>query len=251
LRDLTELVKTASRIIPRFNDDHLPLYPLIDAVFASHAAGDHKRAVKAQCHVAIEHYAAIIHLVGAKMGLAAYGLTRNLFEVVLGTLYLAHDSNHYDDFLRFGTKIHYELVRDTDPSVAVLHAWVPDELDVRKNDYDALVAHFGKANNWSKKSVRDLAPLVGFGQLYRTYYKAASSIAHGNSFILLKRLNFHSWEIEVNRKSWDDYSELAGCFAYLTVANLFVGVDEILHLGYDYERKALTDYIQGHPQFKI
>ena len=43
-------------------------------------------------------------LLGAKMGLAAYGLTRNLFEAVLGTLYLTQDENRYDDFLRFGTR---------------------------------------------------------------------------------------------------------------------------------------------------
>jgi hypothetical protein len=69
LRDLTELVTKASAVIPRFKDDHAPLYPLMEAVFGSHAAGDHKRAVKAQCHVAIEHYAAVVHLVGAKWDL--------------------------------------------------------------------------------------------------------------------------------------------------------------------------------------
>lgn len=251
MRHLEPFVEAASKYVSGFREDHVPLYPLIEAVFRSHAAGDHKRAVKAQCKVALEQYAAVLHLVSADMGLPAHGLCRNLFEGVLSALYLARDENRYDDFLRFGTKIHYELVRNVDPRVAALHSWVPEELAVRKIDYDSLSAHFGKSNNWSKKSVADLTPIVGYEQLYKTFYKEASSIAHGNSFVLLKRNHFHSWEIEANEESWQKYTELAGRFSYLTIAYLFTDVDETLGFGHTEECQRLKDHIARHHEYAL
>lgn len=251
MRDLEPFVHAASKYICGFVEDHAQLYPLIEDVFRSHSATDHKRAVKAQCKVALEQYAAVLHLVAADLGLPAHGLCRNLFEVMLSTLYLARDESRYDDFLRFGTKIHYELVRNVDSRVAALHSWVPEELDVRKLDYDGLVAHFGKSNNWSKKSVADLAPIIGYEQLYKTFYKESSSIAHGNSFVLLKRNHFHAWEIQAEEKTWHKYTELAGRFSYLTVAHLFVDVDETLGFGHTEDCHQLKDHIARHHEYAL
>jgi len=211
---------------------------------------EHPRAVLAQCEVAIEHYRGILALVSQKLGLPAESLARNLFELSICTIYLAKHPELLDDFIDFGTNIHYEVLAAMSPALLARDKSLLNELEMREFEHDRMVAYFGK-KSWHRRSVRELADDTGFGPLYRTFYKVSSSIAHGDSFILLRRRHLRWWTSEVNRKRWASYVETSARFAYLLMATLFEQVNLVLALGHDQPMHEMETYIATHPEYEI
>jgi len=223
---------------------------LVTAVLSHWLTSDHKRAVLAQCNVAIEHYRGILVLVRQKLGLPAEGLARNLFELAITTIYLAKHEELLDDFTDYGTKIHYDVLSATLPKLLAQNKSLVYELQLRKREHQQLDVHFG-AKSWHRRRIREIAEETGFAPLYKTFYKAASSIAHGDSFILIRRRHLRLWTLEINPEQWDAYIEVAARFSYLMMANLFEQVNVSLQLGHDQEMIALQAYIKTHPEYEI
>lgn len=250
MRDLAPYVASAATELDGFVEDNVPLLDLLRKVSATRVLPDYQKVVLAQCEIAVENYAAILTLVADRFGVPAFGLCRNLFELAVVTVHLTRNPDSLKDFTQYAIKHHYELIRDTLPQFRKTNPWMEQDLDLRQLEYEALDKYFGP-RNWHGKQVRQLAEDADFGQLYLTFYKTASSFAHGDGFLLLRRRHFKAWDLAINKSMCDSYISLSGRFAYLMMASLFDEVNHSLNLGHDVEVKTLRDYVHAHPEYEV
>lgn len=173
----------------------------------------HTQVVVNQCRVAWEIFNSIHCLAAYDYGLGAINLCRNLFELVVGTIFLIENQDKLQDFIDYGKKIAYELAESMGADQEYLAAFK------RKADYDNLKKHFGR-NKWHGKSVRGLVEAVGMEKLYESFYKEASSIAHGDSYITLGYRD-GGWRFSKDVRSWSNYCEASLTFSFVLMANLY------------------------------
>ena len=69
----------------------------------------HTAVVVNQCRVAWETMNSIHCLAGYDYGLGAMGLCRNLFELVVGTIFLIENPSTLQDFIDYGKTVAYEV----------------------------------------------------------------------------------------------------------------------------------------------
>ena len=192
---------------------------------------DHAAVVINQCRVAWEILNSIHCLAGYDYGLAAMSLCRNLFELVAGTVFLIENPDSLQDFLDYGKTVAYELAEAIGADQGYLAAFK------QKADYDRLKKRFGR-EKWHRKSIKGLAEAVSMQKLYDSFYKEASSIAHGDSFVTL---GFHSgcWQLSKDVRSWTHYCETSLEFSFLLIANLYHRAVHKLKLPYVTETQAV------------
>lgn len=174
----------------------------------------HAQAVISQCHVAWETFNSIQCLIAYDYGLGAMSLCRNLFELVIGTVFLIDNPDKLQDFVDYGKIIAYELAEEMGADQKYLQALR------QKADYDTLKKRLGH-NKWhGQKTVKGLSELIGMKKLYQSFYKESSSIAHGDSYVTLgyKR---GDWRFSKDVRSWSKYREAALDFSFLSVAILY------------------------------
>jgi hypothetical protein len=173
----------------------------------------HITVVVNQCRVAWETMNSIHCLAGYDYGLGAMGLCRNLFELVVGTIFLIENPSTLQDFLDYGKIVAYEVSEALGADGKFLSAFK------LQADYDRLKKHFGR-EKWHRKRIKELVEAVGMQRLYGSFYKEASSIAHGDSFI---SLGFHGgrWQLSGDVHSWSHYCETSVIFSLLLMANLY------------------------------
>ncbi len=174
---------------------------------------DHTNLCVNQCRVAWELWNSVCCLAGYDYGLGAMGMCRNLFELVAGTIFLIEHPEKTYDFVDYGKKIAYELVKDMKASDEYLKAF--DSVA----DYESLRDRFGK-QGWHGTTVKGLVEEVGMGDLYKTFYKEASSIAHGDSFVTLRYKNA-TWQLTRGIDEWRPYVETALRFALTLMTLLY------------------------------
>jgi hypothetical protein len=173
----------------------------------------HTAAVVNQCRVAWETMNSIHCLAGYDYGLGAMGLCRNLFELVVGTIFLIENPSTLQDFIDFGKTVAYEVTEALGAESKFLSAFK------QQTDYDRLKKHFGR-EKWHRKNIKELVEAVGMQRLYGSFYKEASSIAHGDSFITL---GFHGgrWQLSGDVHRWSHYCETSVIFSLLLMVNLY------------------------------
>ncbi len=152
--------------------------------------------------------------------------------------------------MQYAIKIRYEMIEDSLPGLRKIHPWIEQELELGKSEYEVLNKEY-KKQNWHQKSVKDLAAQAGFEQLYRTFYKEASAIAHGDSFVLLRRRHFKSWDLAITPERFARYIEIAARFSYLMMATLFGLVTETFNLRSRELVEKMSSYIDKHPEYAI
>jgi hypothetical protein len=121
--------------------------------------------------------------------------------------------NKLSDFINYGKVVGYEIAEQSGADEKYLKAFR------QKADYDRLKKHFGQ-NKWHGKSVRRLAENAGMNQLYQSFYKEASSIAHVDSFVTLGYKK-GKWGFSKDVRSWSDYGDTALVFSFMTIAILY------------------------------
>jgi hypothetical protein len=170
-------------------------------------------AVINQCRVGWEVFSSIQCLVGYDYNLNAMILCRNLFELVIGTIFLIDNPSKLDDFINYGKVVSYEIVEQVGADEKYLEAFK------QKADYDRLKRHFGQSK-WHGKTIKGLAESAGMKQLYQSFYKEASSIAHVDSFVTLgyKR---GKWGFSKDVRAWSNYGDTALVFSFMTMAILY------------------------------
>jgi hypothetical protein len=175
--------------------------------------GDLAEAVLSQCRVGWEVLNSIQCLVGYDYSLNAMVLCRNLFELVIGTVFLIDNPDKLNDFINYGKVVGYEIAEHISADEKYLKAFR------QKADYDRLKKHFGQ-NKWHGKTVKRLAENAGMSQLYQSFYKEASSIAHVDSFVTLGYKK-EKWGFSKDVRAWSNYGDTALVFSFMTMAILY------------------------------
>jgi hypothetical protein len=164
------------------------------------------------------------------------GMCRNLFELVAGTIFLIEHPEKTYDFVDYGKKIAYELVKDMKANDEYLKAF--DSVA----DYESLRVRFGK-QGWHGTNIKGVVEAVGMGDLYKTFYKEASSIAHGDSFVTLRYKNA-TWQLTRGVDEWRPYVETALTFALTLMTLLYFTANTRLSLPYTAEAHELAKFMK-------
>jgi hypothetical protein len=147
---------------------------------------DLKKAVQGQVAVAAEHFGGILAASANGFGLPAEGATRNLFDLIVGTLYLIREPHLLVDFIEFGQLTFYRLMKNLSPELPQRQQALARDLAKYDAEIKQLEAKFKKRNFWHGRQIRQIAQAAGMECLYNIFYKPASGITHGSSYPILE-----------------------------------------------------------------
>jgi hypothetical protein len=209
--------------------DLRPAMEVFEQVISAPADTDLKKVVQAQVAIAAEHFGGILSNAANGFCLPAEASARNLYDLVIGTLYLMKNPHLLQDFLEFGQLTVYKLMQNLRPEQPQYQAAQARDLARHDSEIKRLEAKFGKRKFWHGRQVVQIAEAIGSGldQLYRTQYKTASAIGHGGAYPLLSRNENFEWVIGFQKENWERYEQESWRFAYLMLAPFFA---EVFHL---------------------
>jgi hypothetical protein len=164
-----------------------------------------RKAVQAQVAVAAEHFGGMLAASANGFGLPAEAAARNLFDLVVGTLYLMKNPHLLIDFIEFGKLTEYRLMKNLSPELPQYQQAQARDLARYSAEIKRLEAKFDKKNFWHGKQILQIAQASGMEPLYKTAYKTASGITHGSSYPILTRNEKLEWVIQFQRHQWDRY----------------------------------------------
>jgi uncharacterized protein DUF5677 len=212
-----------------------------EQVLNAPADSDLKRAVQAQVAVAIEHFGGMLAMSANGFGLPPEAAARNLFDLVVGTLYLMKNPHLLTDFIEFGQLTVYRLLQNLKPEDPGHQRAQARDLMTYGAEIKRLEAKFDKKNFWHGRQILQVAQAVGMEQLYRTHYKTTSGITHGSSYPILSRNKKLEWVIGFNRAMWDRYIKESVFFGYLMLGQFFVEIFRLFQISDTAQLDAMAD----------
>jgi hypothetical protein len=237
--ELPRFLPILEQMYPGAEREHIALMHVSNMITAAPAEDDFHKVLQCQTTVALEHYGGMLSLVSDKFGFPAEGVCRNLFEIVVGTVYLAKNPQKLTDFLDYGKFLRYRQVRASKPANPVFKQKQAAEIAQTDVEYTALQKRF-KGASWHKASVELMTKDAGMTNLYDVYYRRASSVAHGDAFNIY-HLTSKGWQIGIGWQKWDRAARTAMIFGYQLMVLLFERLNLELKLGYDHEIQILID----------
>ncbi len=220
--EIREYLRILQSRYPEYRDDAIILANIGMKINNSAPTDKQAEVMINQCRVAWEVFNSVHCLIAYDYGLGAMSLGRNLFELVLGTVFLADHPEKRQDFIDSGKIIAYELAEKMGADEKYLKAFK------EKSEYDKLEKKLGR-NKWHGTTVRGLAESLKLGPLYDSFYKESSSIAHGDSYATLGYKSGR-WQFSKDVRSWSKYCEVALTFSFLSMAILYHKVVHSLNL---------------------
>lgn len=179
---------------------------------------EHLKAVQAQVQVANQIYFAIFRMVADQNGLAAESLLRTLFDTAVNCVILAKHKDKLLDFIRNGQFTHLQLIRFTE----VVPERVKPLVAATEDDWKILSPEF-KSTEWHKLKTRDsFVEAECKPEMYDKYFRRASSYAHGEPFITVRRTDdtWKNWIVEARPENWK----------ILTIGAYGLACDMMLHM---------------------
>jgi hypothetical protein len=189
------------QMYPGTEREHVALMHVGNLITEAPAKDDFHNVLQCQTTVALEHYGGMLSLVSDNFGFPAEGICRNLFEIVVGTVYLAKHPQKLNDFLEYGKFKRYRQMRASQPTHPVLKQKQVAEIAQTDVEYAALQQRF-KRVSWHRVSVEVMTNDAGMTNLYNTYYRRASSVAHGDAFNIY-HFTSKGWQIGIAWHKWD------------------------------------------------
>jgi hypothetical protein len=229
--------------IPGFLKDLQPLMRATQQILAAPASDNLRKAVQAQVAVADQHFGGMLAASANGFGLPAEATARNLFDLVVGTLYLMRNPRLLDDFIEFGKLTFYRLMKNLSPES-------PQYQQSRLRDlakYDAeikrLEAKFKKKNSWHGRQTAQVAKDSGIHmeQLYKIVYKTASAITHGSSYPVLSRNKNLEWVIGFQKHQWDRYVKESLVLGYSMLTDFYNEVFRLFQIADSTNLNAMHD----------
>lgn len=213
-------------------NDLQPALDVIEQVLDAPTDTDLKKAVQAQVAVAAEHFGAILANAANGFGLPAEATARNLFDLIVGTLYLMKNPHLLPDFVEFGQLSVYRLMRNLKPEHPKYQQAQARDLARYDKEIRRLEAKFDKKNFWHGRQIIQIVHAIGgeLDQLYKTHYKTTSGITHGSSYPILSRNEKLEWVIGFKKEFWERYERESWMFAYVMLAPFLVEVFRVLEI---------------------
>jgi hypothetical protein len=192
-----------------------------------------RHTVLLQCAIGWHHYNAVVLLLANRFVIPSLVLSRTLFELVVGTLYLIKNPNLLPDFLDHGKLVFYESALAANVTEARL-APIKEECEKIRPRF----LQGKKKLQWHKSGIGVLAGSVGLMQAYKVFYQDASGATHADATKTLRYLS-RGWVQSL--RAFDDGKQASPvCYAsFMAVANLFLQVNKALDMGHDDEAKAV------------
>ncbi len=240
---LPEYIKFLQSRYPDFTNDAIIITNIGMKINSHRGADAHAETVTSQCRVAWETFNSIHCLIAYDYGLGALSLCRNLFELVVGTMFLIDNPSKLPDFIDYGKIIAYELAESIGADQEYLEAFK------QKADYASLKKRFGR-DKWHGKSVKALAEAAGMKALYESFYKEASSIAHGDCYVTLG-YERGQWRFSKDVRSWSSYCEVSLVFSYLLMATLYHKAVHSLKLPFVLDIQAVMGHLTKRGLVKL
>jgi hypothetical protein len=185
MMDLEDLAIIEKMVSPGFSKEYLFLAACV-AKFTHHKVEDEfLKTVQTRTVLSWETFEALLLLTAKGYYTSAFGLSRNLFESVIGTLYLLKHPEEVREFLDHGKVMCYEILRDQGAPERFLQR--------NRAEYERLAPKFRKKGKndvgfWFKRSIaRLLKDELGLNAY--PYYREASSVAHGDAYIGMSYTN--------------------------------------------------------------
>ena len=236
--ELPIFLKQLDEKFPGTLNDLQPGLRVIEQVIDAPADTDLKKAIQAQVEVASEHFGAILASAANGFGLPAEATARNLFDLVISTLYLMQNPHLLTDFIEFGQLTVYRLMKNLRPQDPQFQQAQARDIARYSAELKRLETKFDKKNFWHGRQVIQIAEAVGgqLDQLYRTHYKTTSAIIHGSSYPILSRNEKLEWVIGYKKEFWLRYEHESWKFGYIMLAPflaqvfLLFQIREISHL---------------------
>jgi len=235
---LPRFLPILEQMYPGTEREHVALMHVGNLITGAPAKDDFHKVLQCQTTVALEHYGGMLSLVSDKFGFPAEGIGRNLFEIVVGTVYLAKHPQKLNDFLDYGKYLRYRQIRASKTTNAAFQQKQTAEIAQTDVEYDALKKRFKKP--WHGSTVELMTKDAGMTNLYDVYYRRASSVAHGDAFNVY-HFTSKGWQIGIAWQKWDRAARTAMIFGYQLLVLLFERLNQHLMLGLDHEMQILTD----------
>jgi Family of unknown function (DUF5677) len=202
-----------------------------EQILAAPAGGTElTKAVQAQVAVAAEHFGGMLAASANGFGLPAEAAARNLFDLVVGTLYLMKNPHLIDDFIEFGQLTVYRLMKNLSPESSQYQQARARDLAKYDAEIRRLETKFDKKNFWHGRQILQIAQATDMESLYKTMYKTASGITHGSSYPILSRDEKLEWVIRFQRNEWDRYVKESPVFGYLMLGHFYTEVFRLFHI---------------------
>jgi Family of unknown function (DUF5677) len=236
---LPRFLPVLEQMYPGAERENVALMHVGNCITGMPAKDDFHRALQCQTTVALEHYGGMLSLVSDKLGFPAEGVCRNLFEVVVGAVYLAEHPQKLTNFLDYGKFLRYRQIRASKTTNPVFQQKQHAEIAQTDVEYAALQKRF-KKTPWHGASVEVMTKDAGMTNLYDVYYRRASSVAHGDAFNIY-HFTSKGWQIGIAWQKWDRAARTAMIFGYQLLVLLFERLNQQLKLRLDHEIQILTD----------
>ena len=186
---------------------HLKLVRLWNRIQKHTPMDDRQRVLQLQCQAMWDVVHSVRLLVEKNRGVAAFILCRSIFEYSAATDVLARSSDPQllTDYVDSGKLVIYEAGR----AMGADSAW----LAAQQKEYDSIKNRIGKKKWHGGRTIEDLINKSQHGQvlqpgesgLYKTFYKEASSLSHGDSYVFLSHTPKNGWQLafdSTDRAAW-------------------------------------------------
>ncbi len=211
-------------------DDLQPSMKTTEQILAVPASTELAKAVQAQVAVAAEHYGGILAASANGFGLPSEAAARNLFDLVVGTIYLMKNPQSLVDFIEFGQLTVYRLMKSLSPESAEHQQAQARDLAKYDAEMKRLEVKFDRRNFWHGRQILQIAQTVGMEQLYKIEYKTASGIIHGSSYPILSRNEKLEWVVAFQKHRWDRYVKESPIFGYLMLGIFYTEVFRLFQI---------------------
>jgi len=201
-----------------------------EQILAAPAGTELTKAVQAQVAVAAEHFGGMLAASANGFGLPAEAAARNLFDLVVGTLYLTKHPHLIVDFIEFGQLTVYRLMKNLSPESPQYQQTRVRDLAKYDGEIRRLETKFDKKNFWHGRQIVQIAQAIDMEPLYKTAYKTASGITHGSSYPILSRNEKLEWVIGFQKRKWDRYVKESPVFGYLMLGHLYTEVFRLFQI---------------------
>jgi hypothetical protein len=193
--------------------------------------------------------ASIRLLVEKKRGVAAFILCRSIFEYSAATDVLARSSDPQllTDYVDSGKLVLYEAAR----AMGANSAW----LAAQQKEFDTVKTRMGKRKWHGGSKIEDLINKSQHGKvlqpgesgLYKTFYKEASSLSHGDSYVFLSHTPNNGWQLRFDSTDRAAWGVRGLSLSYKILAATLLTVQETLGMDLNDKFQALIPDLEALP----
>jgi len=175
----------------------------------------HNEVIINQCHLGWEVFDSVQFLVGYDHGLSAMAQCRNLFEMVLGAIFLIENPHKLPDFLSHG------IIRESSTEQTKVQDCLASRQDIARQS--------AGDEKWHGQQISKLAIQAGLEDIYESFYKESSSIAHGDPSLTLAKEG-KRFQLINDARIRNNYCDAALAFSLVCIASLYKNAVQTLKL---------------------